>query len=224
LGKWRILSLEKLKTKVNYHASHQAFSKLVRKLEQNKYLESIYYQNYRKYLFLTDKGLRAAGLNESWQINKEIILHDLISVNVLENLMQDERFKSGELTLIDKGQRSRPDGEIRLLNGDDLFLEIELTQKSKPRVRNKIREYQLSWQKGFVFYVFSSPSVFKAYKKIINELDLNSSPLSKKRIANFVILMLEPAIKNNNFSLENSNCYFDGKFMTFSQLKDQYLS
>lgn len=104
-----------LKQKIGYQCSHQAFSKLVRRLEENKYLESIYYQNYKKYLFLTNKGLEEEGLKKSYPINKEVIQHDLICVNILHNLLEeDEVFLGGSLSLEDEGRGNRPDGLIEL--------------------------------------------------------------------------------------------------------------
>lgn len=62
LGSWRILDLKSLLKRVGYNYSYQAFAKRVKKLEDCGYLGSVYFQSYRKYLYLTEKGLREAGL------------------------------------------------------------------------------------------------------------------------------------------------------------------
>ena len=99
LGRWRILELRSLLDKVEYKFSYQAFAKMVSKLERLNYVGSIYYQGYRKYLYLTEKGLKEAGLEKSWPINKEVLLHDLICVNVFSYLLGLGRFGSGGLNL-----------------------------------------------------------------------------------------------------------------------------
>jgi hypothetical protein len=223
LAKWRILSLGDLKQKIDYPSSHQAFSKLVRRLEENNYLESIYYQNYKKYLFLTNKGLTEAGLKKSYPINKEVIQHDLICVNVLHNLIsEDNTFIDGTLSLEDEGRGSRPDGLIELNKGRKLAIEVELTQKESSRIEYKFTEYMKNHGIDFVLYLFTRPSVFKAYQKKIDELDKKINPLIKKKFTSKIILMIEPAIKNNDFSLKDADCYFKGKIFKFDQLKNQY--
>lgn len=213
-----------LKQKIGYQCSHQAFSKLVRRLEENKYLESIYYQNYKKYLFLTNKGLEEAGLKKSYPINKEVIQHDLICVNVLHNLLkEDEIFLDGSLNLEDEGLGNRPDGVIELNNKKKLAIEVELTQKQSYRIESKFTEYMKNHGIDFVLYLFTRPSVFKAYQKRIDELDKNINPLIKKKFTSKIILMIEPTIKSNDFSLKNADCYFNGKILKFNEIKNQYL-
>ncbi|MCT4641508.1 MAG: hypothetical protein N4A33_04365 [Bacteriovoracaceae bacterium] len=224
LGKWRILSLSDLKKKIGYQCSHQAFSKLVRRLEKYEYLESIYYQNYKKYLFLTNKGLKEAGLKKTYPINKEVIQHDLICVNVLHKLLQeDEIFLDGSLSLEDEGRSNRPDGLIKLTNRRKLAIEVELTQKQSYRIEQKFTEYTNNHGIDYVLYLFSRPSVFKAYQKRIDELDRKINPLVKKKCTSKIILMIEPTIKSNDFYLNNADCYFNGRISKFEKIKNQYL-
>lgn len=225
LAKWRILSLSDLKQKIDYPSSHQAFSKLVRRLEENNYLESIYYQNYKKYLFLTNKGLEEAGLKKSYPINKEVLQHDLICVNVLHNLLkEDEVFLDGSLSLEDEGRSNRPDGLIELNSKKKLAIEVELTQKQSSRIESKYSEYMKNHGIDYVLYLFTRPSVFKAYQKRIDELDKKINPLIKKKFTSKIILMIEPTIKSNDFSLKNADCYFNGKIFKFNEIKNHYLS
>lgn len=209
-----------LKQKIGYQCSHQAFSKLVRRLEENKYLESIYYQNYKKYLFLTNKGLEEAGLKKTYQINKEVIQHDLICVNILHNLLkEDEIFLDGRLSLEDEGLGNRPDGIVDLNGEKKLAIEVELTQKQSYRIESKFTEYMKNHGIDFVLYLFTRPSVFKAYHKRIDELDKNINPLIKKKFTSKIILMIEPTIKSNDFSLKNADCYYNGMILKFNEIK-----
>jgi hypothetical protein len=195
----------------------------VRRLEENQYLDSIYYQNYKKYIFLTKKGLGEAGLDKSWPINKEIVLHDLISVNVVRSLLDEESiFKDGSLMLEEAGKTNRPDGQVRTISNKRIAIEIELTQKEKTRIENKFNEYKSSQEVDYVLYIFTKPSVFTAYQKMIDRLDANINPLIKRKFTSKIILMIEPDVKNNKFTLEKASCYFNGKVSPFSEIKNQY--
>ena len=219
LGKWRILDLRTLKSRVDYKFSYQAFAKIVKKLESLNYLGSIYYQGYKKYLYLTEKGLSEAGLNKSWPINKDILTHDLICVNVYSYLLGLEHFNSGGLNLEDAGATTKPDCMLKL-GTTKLAVEIELTQKVAHRIEAKFRKYMDSNEYERVLYVFQKTSVFKAYKKKMDELDESRNPLFKKRYQDKIILMIEPEVKNNKFTLLDSHCYFQGKLAPFKEIID----
>tara|TARA_Y100000780_G_scaffold232518_1_gene265041 strand:+ start:1439 stop:2173 length:735 start_codon:yes stop_codon:yes gene_type:complete len=219
LGRWRILDLRSLLNKVEYQFSYQAFAKMVSKLERLNYVGSIYYQGYRKYLYLTEKGLKEAGLEKSWPINKDVLLHDLICVNVFSYLLGLGRFDSGGLNLEEAGATTRPDCMLEC-GKSKLAVEIELTQKASNRIEEKFLKYLRSEEFERVLYVFQKPPVFKAYKKRMDELDENRNPLLKKRFQDKAILLLEPEIKNNTFSLMQSPCFFQGKLTNFKEVLD----
>lgn len=219
LGRWRILDLRSLLTKVDYKFSYQAFAKMVKKLESLNYLGSIYYQGYKKYLYLTEKGLKEAGLDKSWPINKDILTHDLICVNVYSYLIGLDAFNSGGLNLEEAWASTRPDCVINY-KSTKLAVEIELTQKSSPRIEQKLRKYLVSDDYERALYIFQKTSVFNAYKRKMDELDEKRDPLFQKRYQDKIILMIEPEVKNNNFELLDSPCYFQGKIATFKEIMD----
>ena len=97
IAKWRILSLTTLKEELNYNFSYQAFAKKVGRLEKENFVGAFYYENNKKYLYLTDKGLKEAGLEKSWPINKDIVVHDLISVNICRYMLNGDKFVKGLL-------------------------------------------------------------------------------------------------------------------------------
>lgn len=161
LGRWRILDLKALKKEVDYNFSYQAFAKMVDMLEKHEYLGSFHYQNNKKYLFLTGKGLVEAGLDKAWPINKEIILHDLITVNIFKYFLAQKEFKKGSIYLEAGGSTTQPDSVLYFDDSYPRFknmaLEIELTPKGSSRVESKFNKFQ---QEGFydlVLYVFQKP-------------------------------------------------------------------
>lgn len=223
LGQWRILDLSTLLKKIGYNYSYQAFAKRVKKLEEFGYLGSVYFQSYRKYLFLTDKGLKEAGLEKAWSVNKEIIHHDIISVNVLQYFLGLPDMRGGNLYLNYAGADIRPDCSFNLfcLNRGLLkvAVEVELTQKSTNRIESKFNGYiKTPSSYDLVLYIFQKATTFSAYKDTIDKVDYYRNPLKVKRCKDNIVLILEPEIKNRVFDLLDSTAYFEGKITTLKNI------
>ena len=223
LGSWRILDLSTLLKKVNYNYSHQAFAKRVKKLEDSGYLESVYFQSYRKYLYLTDKGLHEAGLHGAWSVNKDIIYHDIITVNIFQYFLGLPQIQNGNIYLDRAGADRRPDCYVNVHQNKrkvkQLAIEVELTQKSYRRIEDKFRDYlNKDYSHDLVIYVFQKTNSFRAYKEEIERLDKHTDPLKGKRHKDKIALILSPEIKYKTFDLLKATAFFEGKITTLKNI------
>ena len=137
--------------------------------------------------------------------------HDLITTNFILNLKKHQNFTSVQVQSI--GVDLEPDGVIYgIKEGREysLAVEVELTQKSKTRVIDKLCRYKDSSDYTYLLYVFNKESTFKSYKKI---LENSNKELSKK-----VILLLNESIDRTNFDYLNSKCFFKNKITTFEKI------
>ena len=222
LGQWRILDLQTLKKKTGYDYSYQAFAKKVSRLEEAGFLGKVYFHNYRKYLFLTDKGLREAGLEKAWAVNPEIIQHDIISVNIFEYFLTQDGVSGGGIHLDGAGRERRPDCyvDVRAASGETycLALEIELSQKERSRIEKKFSDYLSQREYDFVLYIFQKASAFEAYKRAIERLDLQRAESGRRQIGERITLMIEPEIKHKSFDLMGSACCAKGQIKPFKDV------
>jgi len=222
LGSWRILDLKTLLKRVGYNYSYQAFAKRVKRLEDCGYLGSVYFQSYRKYLYLTEKGLNEAGLNNAWAINKDIIKHDIITVNVFEYFLGLSEVKNGNIHLNKASAEKRPDCFIKFLPNhkhiNELAVEVELNQKSYTRIEDKFLDYLKSDSYDRVLYIFQKTTTLEAYKKAMDHVDYDRDPLKKRLCRDKIIFMIEPEIRNKIFNLMESVCYFEGKIEKFRDI------
>ena len=227
LGQWRILDLKSLLKKTHYNYSYQAFAKRVKKLEDYGHLDSIYFQSYRKYLYLTSKGLREAGLNDAWSVNKDIIHHDIISVNVFEYFLGLKGVQSGDIYLDRAGAEKRPDCYINLKENkkkiEKMALEVELSQKSYERIEDKFLDYLEKDTYDLILYLFQKTTIFESYKEKLDRVDRHRDPLISRWCRDKMILLIEPEIKHKKFNLMDSICYFEGKIEKFSAIWKQIL-
>ncbi|MCY4643197.1 MAG: hypothetical protein OXB88_01125 [Bacteriovoracales bacterium] len=222
LAKWRILDLQTLRRKTNYDYSYQAFAKKVSRLEKAGFLGKVYFHNYRKYLYLTDKGLHEAGLEKAWAVNPHILQHDIISVNVFEYFLTLEGILGGGIHLDGAGRERRPDCyvEVERASGEtySLALEIELSQKGRGRIEEKFSDYLSQGSYNLVLYIFQKAAVFEAYKRTIEGVDLQRAESGQDRAGERIALMIEPEIKHKNFDLMDSICCVNGKIKAFKEI------
>jgi len=112
-------------------------------------------------------------------------------------------------------QRIRPDAEFTIEDESQkkctFLLEVELTQKSKERLIEKLEHYHKIPDYRFILFVFPTPSLFNAYVRLYE-----SHPTIKKRF-NY-IFALEPGLIKGNFSLESTKAYFKGKEVTLQNV------
>lgn len=211
VSRWKIIAMKSLYEVGEKQISYQAFCKKVKVLENKGLLKVILGMRRRKVLTLSQSGAQMCPYGISYKESDMEYNHDLITTNFITNVLNFESFKAGQVQSI--GLDLEADGVIYGLKGYKnyaLAVEIELTQKSKDRVLNKLTRYSSSVYYDYLLYVFNKKSIYESYKKIVRGLE---SEATKK-----VILLLNEEISKEKFEYENSKCFFKSKEMTFKDI------
>ncbi len=168
-----------------------------------------------------------AGIPWAWQVDKDILLHDITVVNVFQYLLRLDETNSGYLFLDKAGADVRPDCSLVVKTTDTkikVAIEVELTQKSYTRIEDKFNKY-LTPQTRFsdleyplVIYFFAQTPTFEAYKRHIDFLDARLDPLHERRYKEHIALVIAPNIKHRKFELQDAPTYFQGRIIAFKEL------
>lgn len=209
LVKWKILSLRKLRVMSGYQGKINSFERIVRRMESNGVISSFIEPMSRsKYIYLTRIGSRLIGMENYTDQSKETLFHDSKVTEVCNEFMKLDCFNSVKLEHeISSLNSILPDAILSGSKDDKKFriaLELEITQKSKARIIEKITDYRNSIEFDYALYLFSSDAIYKNYKRCIEE---NIG----KNIWNKVIFFSLPSLLDGECRLENATGYFDNQ-------------
>lgn len=224
IAKWRIVDLKRLMKVVDYPHSYQAFAQRIKRLEELGYVQSFFCQQFRKYIYLTRKGLIETSHHKSNAISDENIRHDIVVSNTLRELLKMSSITKGRINNGNKFfNKYVPDAWIEGKNssGDhfEMIVEVELTQKSRSRIQDKMKYFYRLPKDEFVIYIFQKPSIFETYKDVIQFIDNHPYDNPKERkLFQTVIMIIEPSIKDYNFNLLNSYTFFNKKIRKFGEI------
>jgi len=209
LIKWKILRLQLLKELANYHGKINTFRKILIRLENNGIVKSfIEPMNKSKYVYLTKTGASLVGQTSFKELSNEILYHDSKVVEITRELLKLKSINKVELeheicsldTLIPDAILSGSKNNINF----NLAFELEITQKSKQRIIEKVRDYLNAVEFDYVLYVFCSEAILKNYTKTINEK-------IGEKVWQKIIFLYVPSILNGETKLENTKCYFNNQ-------------
>ena len=212
IGRWKIISLKDLYKNLKVKESYVMFTKRVKSLEEEGFLKSLTGTNRCKYVHLTFNGMKYSKTDVPL-IEKSTMNHDLITTTVINKLLDHETFLAGNIPVYEDGVRLEPDGILHgVKNGHDftMALEVELTQKSKRRVIEKLVEYAESRDFDYCLYVMNKESVFKSYQKIINSME---SDIKRK-----IVFLLDKELSSRDFNFLDAECYFDEENRKFGEV------
>jgi len=211
IGQWKIIAMKSLYKNSPRTIHYSIFSRKIKSLENDGFIKSIYGPRKSKMLILTEKGASFSPYKEHIYLESMSFNHDLITTNFILNLKKYPSFTSAQVQSIEVDLE--PDG---IIYGEkkgkeySLAVEIELTQKSKRRVIDKLCRYKDCPDYTYLLYVFNKESVFKCYREIL----INSS----KELSRKVILLLNENIDRPKFEYLNSKCFFKSKMTTFEEI------
>lgn len=226
IAEWRIVDLRRLMKVVEYPYSYQAFAQRIKKLEKSGYIKSYFCQQFRKYLYLTRKGLNETSRHKSNTLSDENIRHDIIVSNTIRELLKIYSVTNGGINSGNKTYSGYvPDAWLEGKNSDgdrfEIQIEVELTQKSRSRIEEKMKQFFKLSEYKFILYLFQKPSIFEMYKDVMQFLDKNPYKHPKDRkLAQTVIMVIEPSIKNYDFSLRDSNTFFNNQVRKLGEIFD----
>ena len=218
LLKWRILGLKELREEINYPSHPTVFEKLIRRLERAQVINSFRdpWSN-QKFIFLSDAGGRILGAGESHlKVTEETMLHDAKVAQFTRLLINRETFYEAKLEhdLSGNNLTWQPDSILWGKKKGKRFtmaFELELTRKSKSRIREKIRKYLTSTYYDYVLYLFCSENVMRSYQSFILE-EFGDEAFKK------VLLFWNPSILSRNLDLTQGVGFFKSQEVSFNDI------
>ena len=225
VGQWRAISMKCLFEELDTKISYSAFCRNVRKLENYKYLKSTKGKKGQKFLVLTSLGSKFTCFDAFYDDTHSGMFHDLVATRVLKTLKKEPIFVGAYCTAGIQTSTKSPDGEITFVKSEDkrhtLAIEIELTQKSKSRIREKFG-YYVNYCNDYehAIYVFNKRSTFESYKNVLAEChDERNRALDK------ISLLLDENLTASDFNPFDSEYFFKGRttklFDVFKEEKEE---
>lgn len=223
LLKWRIMDLQSLRRECDACPSYTRFTRIIRKMEEERIIETYKHRfNGKKYIFFSPFGERQiASEKNATAISKDTLIHDLIVSEISRNILSSNWVDNVLLEHEIQNKRDFrsvykviPDASLEVYRNNKsikMALELELTQKHKQRVREKIKQYIISSKYDYVIYIFSKKNVMETY---MNEV---RNTLSEKYLDQFIFITDESiTVKESNINkLEGVN---NGKKISFNNV------
>lgn len=213
LGKWKVMDMKSLNEFCSYDLKYFNLLKKVRTLETHGLVKGVLLGRKNKHIYLTNKGLKYTGHDFTYEICDENLTHDLVVGRVLKELIKTPHFIDGKMFHEILVENLFPDAEAKGTKDNQTYklaLEIELTQKSESRVKEKFRRYGREKVFNYVLYITNKESLFRAYKRYLEEMNSETQEA--------VILMLDKKLSVTSFKYEESNCFYRGRETTFLEL------
>jgi hypothetical protein len=223
LKKWRLLDLDKLKSEGRYHGGGRGFRKLITGLEKSGVIKTTRdNQTRRKFVFLTKSGeLQLGSHGSSIGINVDnfdhdsrvsIIAHELLRFDSINEVILEHEIV-GDKRIGERNPHT-PDAVIagqRKGNKFKMAFELELTQKSSSRLKEKFRHYLDTTVYDYILYFFTSEGLLKSYKKFLNQ-EYGQAWKSK------FMLAINTKLLCRDFKLENTLIEFNEKQASLGEL------
>lgn len=213
VGRWKIIPMRGLYETRNFDIAYQTFCRKIRKLEDEGLVRSILGNNKRKFITLTSKGSEVCPYGVSFNDSEDSLNHDLIATNIVTKLIEYKNFKTGQVQCFGRGLDVEPDGLIfGQKNGKEysLAIEVELHQKSKSRLMDKLIKYTSSVYYSYVIYVINKEATYRSYKKILENMN--------DEVRRKVILLLDRDLTLTRFNFLEAHCLFQNKDMSFEEI------
>ncbi|GEM_PF-1306982 len=213
LGKWKVMDIKSLSDLNNYDLKYLNLCKKVRKLEAHGLIKSVLLGKKSKHVFLTNKGLTYTPYDHTYEISDENITHDIIVGKVLKELIAMPQFIDGRMFHEIAVEHLLPDAQVVGVKNKETYklaVEVELTQKSQSRVKEKYRRFGRDNNFNYAFFITNKETLFKAYKRYL--LEMNSATQEA------IILMLNKSLSVSNLEIEKGQCFYNGIETSFDGL------
>ncbi|PIK13524.1 hypothetical protein [Halobacteriovorax sp. JY17] len=213
VGRWKIIPMRGLYELNSFGIQYATFCRKIKKLESEGLVRSILGNNKRKFITLTNKGTEICPYGVSFDDLEDSLNHDLIATNIVTKLIEYKNFKTGQVQCFGRGLDVEPDGLIfGQKNGREysLAIEVELHQKSKSRVSDKLIKYANSVYYSYVIYILNKESTYRAYKMILESMN--------DEVRRKVILLFDINLTPTRFNFKDAQCLFQGKNVSFEDI------
>jgi len=218
LNKWRILDLKNLREEIDYPLHPSGFEKTIRRLEKAKILGSFRDPwSRRKFVYLSENGEML--VNDSGRkiaLSNETFLHDAKVSEFTKKLLETTFFTDVilEHQIREVGKGEVPDARLtgeRKGVAFSMAFELEITRKSKDRIKAKINRYLQSDYYDYVLYLFCSKPIWEGYRRFIQE-EFGERGFQK------VMLFWNPTILSKKIDPNEGIGYFKSKEVKFDEL------
>lgn len=216
--KWRALPLPLLKELSDYQGLDSSFRKVIQKLEKVALLRSRPFKGKSKLVYLGPELIKSSP-GRVIPLYDESLIHEAVVTMVSNRFLQWGVFK--EVILAHEvitssfgfGIRRLPDAILEGKIGDESFklaLEIELTQKAKTRIKNKIEDYLSNKVFDYIFYIFNDEAVYSSYKKTIVDIIKSRDSKWKQEAEIRFILGFKKDILHTGINLHDLEVFYKG--------------
>ena len=213
LGQWKILDSKTLHHFCDHHISYKNFLKKINRLESAGLVKAVFVGNKKKHLYLSQGGIEHTYHNSTSEISQENLRHDLITGMVMRDLLGWSGLTQGRMFHeFDRGCLI-PDGElvgVKESKNIKVALEVELTQKSKDRVKEKFGVYCDKSNYDFCLFVTNKESLFKTYQRYLQEMNME--------VQAKVLLVLDITLRCSQSNLSEGICFYMGELRKFREL------
>lgn len=213
IGKWKIIDLKTLTSFCNFDVSYKNLAVKVKTLEREGFVRSVNLKRKRKHLFLSDKGIKLTGHDNTYEITDESLGHDLLVGTTLRSLLENVSFFDGRMFHETGDSDINPDAVIsgsRNNRSYELAIEMELTQKSSSRVKSKYSRYSRSKSFDYCLFITNKVGLHKAYKRYLGEMT--------KTVQAKIILMHTEKLRPDQFIYLGEQCHFKGEDKSFEDI------
>ena len=182
LLKWRVMDLESLRRECDAGPNYQHFARVIRMMEKANIVEGYKHRfNGKKYIYLSPFGEgQVASEKNPTAISKDSLIHDIKVSEIARNFMN---FGWIDHILLEHHLLNKrdfravykviPDALLESMrNGKKIkcAFELELTQKNKQRIKEKVKQYMISSRYDYIIYFFSKESVMNTYMSVVKDI------------------------------------------------------
>jgi len=213
LGHWKIMDMKSLKKMTNYDTEYPNLLRQVRRLEKNNLVKSVSDGSKRKYVYLSDRGLKFTRFNMSSEISTDNMTHDLITGTVLRALIESKYFFNGVMYHQLENDKVFPDAGASFAISNRTFrvgIEVELTQKESNRVKNKYALYSKDSCFDYSLFIINKLPLYKTYCRLLSSMN------EETQISN--ILLYDKELNTYKFSPTESEYFYKGETMKFDEI------
>lgn len=227
LLKWKVVPLGILKEISDYTGTMGSFYRVINRLEKRKYIKTIPYSGRSRLVYPTQELLRKIANNSSLGIYDDCLFHDGIVTIICDQFSKWETIKEIKLPheyrkiSLDRNVLE-PDAVIFCEKDGDKFkvaLEIELSRKSKDRVKNKFIQYVDSIFYDCAIYLLNNKSDFEAYQRMLCELTgAENTKVRNQQILDKIILAFKDDLTGKNGRLYEANVLWKAERTSFNDI------
>lgn len=214
LSQCKVATVKDLYEWSGYEKSYQGFRRLVQRLEKSNVLSSFKHMgSAEKYIFIPDSINKKIWSESSSKLNKETLFHDAMTTKILMSLYKskfidyfalEHDFES--LKHIFKDLDSIVPDAIGISKNPNLkfAFEIEINQKSRNRVFEKVIQFSNNDEIDHVLYFFPSKNIYKNYCLRLMELHKLSDTDIQNRLKKKISLIYNDTLLWGTFN--SGNC------------------